>query len=350
MKKLLALSFIFALIGVSTNLFAVDNAGGTTTGEIVKSGTTGANFLKIDVGARGIAMGAAYGSVTNDMTSIYWNAAGMADVDKMSVNASYSDWFGNISHSFLGVGMPVGDGYTIGLGFISYGAGDIPVTTMNEPEGTGATYNINDMMFSGTFAGYLTNQFSFGVTAKYLYSSFADVTANGVAFDIGTMYDTEIYGVKLGFTIQNLGLEQKYSGQDLSTLVTMHEGFYESPVDAEYVSYNFSTPLTFRASISSDLSEEVFADPENNNLIVATDFLTVSDQKEQFLVGAEYTWNNLLSIRSGYRFGHDQFSYSGGIGLKYDGNGFGGKIDYAICPTKTMGMLNRISVSLNFGY
>jgi hypothetical protein len=295
-------------------------------------------------------MGGAYGSVTNDMTSIYWNAAGVADVDKISVDASYSDWFGNLSHTFLGVGLPVADGYTVGLGFISYGAGDIDVTTMNDPEGTGATYNVNDMMFSGTFAGYLTNQFSFGVTAKYLYSSFADVAANGMAFDIGTMYDTEIYGVKLGFTIQNLGLEQKYSGQDLSTLVTMHEGFYESPVDAEFVSYSFSTPLTFRASVSSDLSSEIFADPETNNLVLAADFMTISDQKEQFLVGGEYTWNNLVSIRGGYRFGHDQLNVSGGIGLKYEGNGFGGRIDYAITPTETLGMLSRISVALNFGY
>ena len=347
MKKIITLSFIAILfISVVTNVMAVDETdrSSTTVGDITKSGTTGANFLKIDVGARGVGMAGAYGSVANDLSSIYWNTAGLADVDKISVECDYSSWFANLSHTYFGIGIPVADGYTVGLGFISYGAGNIPVTTVNNPEGTGATYNINDMMMAASFAGYLTNQFSFGVSAKFIYSSFADVSSTGATFDIGTMYDTELYGVKLGFAIQNLGLEQSYSGQDLSTLVQMHDGFFESSVDAEYTSYKFNTPLTFRASISSEVMND-----DVHNLILATDFLTVSDQKEQYIFGAEYTWKDVVSFRSGYRFGHDQFGYSGGIGLKYLGNSFGGRFDYAICPTTSMGIINRISVSLDFG-
>lgn len=348
MKKIIAISFIFALMFACTDMLAVEeessNLGATTRGEIVKSGTTGANFLKIDVGARATGMGSAYGAVADDMSSIYWNVAGMADITDISVEVDYSQWFANLTHTYLGVGIPVGDGYTVGLAAVSYGADDIPITTINRPEGTGAEYAIKDKLFAASFAGYLTTQFSFGVTAKYIYNAFADVHASGLAFDVGTMYDTEIYGVKLGFVIQNIGMEQKYSGQDLSTLVQMHDGFYESSVDAEYVSYDFSTPLTFRASMSSEVIND-----ETHKLIVAGDFLTVSDAKEQFMLGAEYTWKDLLILRSGYRINHDVFGYSGGIGLKYDGPGFGGRIDYSIAPTEILGWINRVSVSMDFG-
>ena len=114
MKKIITLSFMLALLFVGSDLFAVENSnsgiGGTTTGEIVKSGTTGANFLKIDIGARGTGMGGAYGSVVNDMSAVYWNAAGLADVSAISVECDYSDWFGTLSHTFFGVGIPVADG------------------------------------------------------------------------------------------------------------------------------------------------------------------------------------------------------------------------------------------------
>ncbi|MEI6091465.1 MAG: PorV/PorQ family protein [bacterium] len=338
--------FLSVLILSASLLYAVENAssGSTKGGDLTKVGATGAQFLKIDVGARGAAMAGAYGSVTNDLTSIYWNCAGLADVSSVSADFSYTQWFANFSHNFVGVAIPISDGYTVALSYTGFGANNIKVTTVEKPEGTGATYNINDMSAAATFSGYLTKQFSFGVTAKYISNSFASVASSGLAFDIGTMYDTELYGVKLGFAIQNLGLEQKYQGQDLRTMTKMYQGFSASPIDAEYMSYTFDVPLMFRASISSEIINS-----DGNYLLVAGDFLTASDSKEQFMLGAEYTWNDLLSLRAGYRFNHDQFGFSGGIGLKYMSGSFGGRLDYSISPTYSLGLINRLSVALNFG-
>jgi hypothetical protein len=344
MKNIIVI--LSVLILSASLLSAVENAasGSTKGGDLTKVGATGAQFLKIDVGARGSAMGGAYGSVTDDLSSIYWNCAGLADVTAMSADFSYTQWFANFAHNFVGLAIPVGDGYTVGLSYTSFGANDIKVTTVEKPEGTGAVYNVNDMAVAATFSGYLTKQFSFGISAKYISNSFASVNASGVAFDIGTMYDTELYGIKVGFAIQNLGLEQRYKGQDLRTMTKMYEGFSASPLDAEYLSYTFDVPLMFRASISSEIINS-----DGNYLLVAGDFVTASDSKEQFMLGAEYTWNELLSVRAGYRFNHDQFGFSGGVGLKYMSGSFGGRLDYSISPTYSLGLVNRLSVTLNFG-
>ena len=44
--------------------------------EINGNGTTGANFLELDIGSAATSMGGAYVSVANDVSSAYWNPAG----------------------------------------------------------------------------------------------------------------------------------------------------------------------------------------------------------------------------------------------------------------------------------
>jgi hypothetical protein len=45
-------------------------------------GTTAFNFLKIGVGARPIDMGESFAAIADDSTAIYWNAAGLSQIQK----------------------------------------------------------------------------------------------------------------------------------------------------------------------------------------------------------------------------------------------------------------------------
>ena len=89
---------------------AVDNdlTSGSSAGEFSKVGVAGAQFMKIPVGARANGMGA-YAAVTNDLTSIYWNPAGLADVKYMAGNFSYTSWFADFQHSYAAISLPIGD-------------------------------------------------------------------------------------------------------------------------------------------------------------------------------------------------------------------------------------------------
>ena len=44
-----------------------------TDAGVRKSGLTGAAFLKVGVGARAVALGSAYTTVTGDVNQIFWN-------------------------------------------------------------------------------------------------------------------------------------------------------------------------------------------------------------------------------------------------------------------------------------
>ena len=262
---------IVIFIALSTNVYSVnENLQGSAGSKAAKVGTAGSQFLKIPFGARGVGMGGAYGSVTNDLSSIYWNPAGIADLKQISAEFGYTQWFATYSHSAAAVSLPISSDFNVAVHMVSFGSNDIPIATMEVAEGTGASYRVSDLSTGITFSGYLTQEFSFGITAKYISNSIYNVSSNGIAFDIGTMYNTNIYGIKIGFSIHNLGSETSYEGQGLRDMKKYIDANWSAPLDVSYVAYPYSYPLIFRAGVSSEVWKE-----DEHKVIAAFDFTNV---------------------------------------------------------------------------
>lgn len=337
--------------------FSVSSAQITsvTAGEFTKVGLSGGQFLKIGVGARGTGMAGAYSGVSNDVSSVFWNAAGIADVKAYAADVSHTFWFAGMSHSFAAGVLPVSDKYRLAVSFTSFNSGPITITTTDQPDGVGGTYSVGDVALGLTFAGYLTEQFAFGITAKYVNHAFTSVNAGGFVFDVGTRYKTGFNGVTLGFSINSLGTEQAYTGANLNATKTPIEGLNQSSIDMQIQTSPFDLPLSFRAGLGIDMFEGFVADaPEMEDgvkvhqWLVAGDFETFADVPEQFAIGSEYTFREFVSIRAGYRLGHDQLGLAAGVGLKYIGGGFDGSLDFSINPTKSLGIVNRLGITMHF--
>ncbi len=343
MKKIIYM-LIISLVCTYVPTKALENSSASSKGELIKVGASGSQFLKIGVGARANAMGA-YCAVANDISSSFWNPAGLADVKSIAAEADYTQWFAGFKHIFAGFAMPLGSSFTLGANITSFQSDDIEVTTLKNPEGTGHYYQANDFAAGLTFAGYLTEEFSFGINAKYIYNGFESVSSTGVAFDVGTMYNTGLYGIKIAFALSNLGTRMQYAGTGLKYKYDIDpDNTNVRPVEAELVASSYSIPLIFRAGLSTN---KIIED-EDNALIVAADFATFSDVSEQYTLGAEYTFKKLFSVRASYIFGQDQLGIGGGIGLNWEaGDDFNMNFDYSINPTADLGLINRLS--LKFG-
>lgn len=348
---------VLGCLGFTTQAFAQEatNVQGSSGTEFRKVGAAGGQVLKIGVGARANGMAGAFSAVSNDLSSLFYNTAGLVDLKGYQATVGYTQWFGGYSHNFLGACLPAGDKYRVGLSVTSLSSGDIPVTTIDRENDFNTKYSINDFAIGATFSAFLTDQFTFGTTLKYLQNNVASMQATGVTIDVGTMY--RFNGFRTAFSINNLGPQMAYSGQDLNTKVTPVDGLNSQPLDASLTSNPYNLPLSFKAGIAADLMSEVFGEYQSrpdlgvgeardHRWLLAVDFETLSDVSEQFAVGTEYTWMDILSVRGGYRFGQDEFGLSGGVGLSYVGSGFSGAFDYSIQPTKTLGVVNRISVSM----
>lgn len=346
MGSLAAMLFI-----IPENVRAEDAAIASSAGEFNKVGAAGAQFLKIGVGARATGMAGAFTAVANDVTSLYWNVAGIGDIKGISANVSYTQWFAGFSHNFAAAVIPLGSNYRAGLSFTSFNSSNIPITTVNAEKGTGGFYTVSDFAIGASFGGYITQQFSFGATMRYNSNTFSTLSAEGLSFDLGTLYRSGYKGLSFGFSIQNLGGLQKYTGQDLNTTIKLIDQLNSAKVETQLLTNSHNIPLTFRAGATVDMMsiiEDTESTPSDadDKLIVAADFVTLSDTPEQFAIGAEYTFMNLLSVRGGYRMGHDTFGLAGGVGLQYISGDFQGQLDYSINPVTNIGLVNRISLSL----
>lgn len=92
-----------------------------------KSGLTGAAFLKIGVGARPVALGSSYTTVTGDVNQLFYNPAGIAlGAGESQVTLFYNQWIADLSHSAVGFTKDMGDLGTVGIGLVTLGLGDIP--------------------------------------------------------------------------------------------------------------------------------------------------------------------------------------------------------------------------------
>jgi hypothetical protein len=311
--------------------------------EFSKLGAGSGTFLNLPIGARATALGSSYAGVADDATAMYWNPAGITQIAGARVGYSFGLMFAGINHHFAGVTFPVGDQFRGGISALSYGTDDIEETTMFNQEGTGATYRVRDLALGFSFAGQLTDQFSFGVTGKFINLTMASLSAKGIAFDFGTLYKPGLLGLRLGFTVHNLSGGVQYTGTALTQTGTTDQNTGNQNPDAQLQAGEASLPLIFRAGISSDLMEG----DEANSLLVSTEFSTASDRGEYVGLGVEYVWNKFVAARVGYQHGTDNaYGLTGGIGLSYETGSFDGSIDYAVRPHKTLGLVQQITASV----
>src|SRR4030042_3603450 len=116
MKKILAIIII-------TMMPAVSFSQGFS-----KAGTSVAQFLKIGVGARAVGMGEACAGIANDVSTLYWNPAGITNISSISVGVSHSQWFAGISHDYAGMIIPMSDNDVLGIHALALNVGEQEVT------------------------------------------------------------------------------------------------------------------------------------------------------------------------------------------------------------------------------
>jgi hypothetical protein len=286
-----------------------------------RSGTVTAQFLKLPVNARATAMGNAQVSLAEGASSIPYNPAGVLSIETASFGGTYNAWFADITHSFYGVGVNLQEYGTIGAGVTSLATDDMEVTTPAFPDGTGELFKATDLAFTLVYARQISQEFGLGLSAKYIKSYLynEDISASSMAFDIGTLYDIPTLRTRLGISVNNLGRDLKFLNEQ----------------------YSLPTALRFGARVTV-LQEDV------NLVYLAVQIARPNDSDEQYNIGAEYTYSDLISLRGGYRFNYDTENVSGGIGVNLNTININGKLDYAFTNYKFLPGTHMFSLEIGF--
>ena len=71
-----------------------------------KVGTTAAPFLKIEYGARPVGMGGTFVALANDPAGIYYNPAGIAEIENTQFMGGYTVWFADLKYNYATFILP----------------------------------------------------------------------------------------------------------------------------------------------------------------------------------------------------------------------------------------------------
>jgi hypothetical protein len=252
----------------------------------------------MELGSSAMSMGGAFVAVADDPSSIYWNPAGVADIYGGSFLFDHTQWFADLGYNYVAGAVRLGDMGVLGLSLTSSDYGEMKVTTVDEPNGTGAVFSVSDIAFSMTYAMKLTDHFSIGFNPKIIYQSIADWNATSIAIDLGVKYQTPFKGITLGMNISNFGTKMQLEpgtatiAYDPDNSTTGNNG----KIPAAFVGDEWAIPLSFRVGIAYDAYSD-----EQHKLVLAVDALHPNDNYESVNIGGEYIFSSFLALRGGYK-------------------------------------------------
>ncbi len=314
-----------------------------------KVGSTAAPFLNVAIGARPISMGGAFSATANDVSALYWNPAGISRIQGSEALFSYSNWFADINYNWSGAALNLGGMGTLGLSVTYLDYGEMEITTLAEQDGTGQMFDANDLALALSYAYNLTDRFSVGGSAKYVQQRIWNSSASTVAFDLGVLYYSDIYDIRIGASISNFGSEMTLSGKDLLVQHDIDQQI-EGNNDEILASLNtdsYPLPLLFRIGLAADI-----IDMEDHVFTIAVDALHPNDNDESLNVGAEYVLYDLIALRGGYKslfLDNSEEGFTLGVGLKYTfAPGLGLYIDYAYQEFGVLDYTQHFTLGLRF--
>lgn len=297
--------------------FCCSNMAWAQFSGLTKTGLSAATFLSIEVGPRGKAMGGAFVALADDISALYWNPAGIAAIQGNGLMLSHTEWIADVNFDFAGVSFPIQGFGTIGAFLTSVTMPEMKVRTVEQPEGTGELFGANDLALGISYARYLTDRFSIGANFKFVRESIFNSSANTIAVDFGTLFRTNFNDMVIGFSISNFGGDMKLSGIDTQVEVDISPNEFgnNDRIFADLETEDFQLPLTFRVGVAMDLLKG-----KSNHATVAIDGVVPNDNAQYMNIGGEYVFNEILSLRAGYRTLFLDDSEEGltlGAGIKY---------------------------------
>jgi len=267
-------------------------------------------FEGIDPDARSLGMGSAYVSVADDASAIFWNTAGIAQINQKELAMSYTELYDLVSYSSLGYVQRVKSS-SIGLGIMS-------------SSDTDGVYHEMELILC--YAKEAISNLNIGTSIKYLSSeAYLGNTklgnGKGISFDLGCQY--RINDISLGVRLQNILGYVSYNRKAVMGIAG--DKYLQSP--------------DFSYGLGASINMERFT-PALKNVIVATE-LADGD----FHTGVEYTFYNIISIRSGLRLGNALTrAITAGFGIKTSAL----RLDYAYVSSSVGAQTSQFSVSVRW--
>jgi len=268
-----------------------------------KVGVTSFQFMKISPDPRIAAMGGAYAAISRGTASLYGNPAALVYQKGLGTFISQTDYMFETQHTSVAASWGFGS-IAVGVYGMSIDYGSIEVTDIANlgfvngvfnPGLTGETITMGATDMGIGISQQLTDKFSYGLTSKYVIEDLSVDSEELLAWDLGVLYNSGYKSIILAATVRNFGPQVKYEEQSYPLPQTMNIGLSSHILGAD-------NPLLMKSPM--------------HDLLVTVDLVQPRDYAQQYNIGAEYSFNDLVFARSGYRINYDTQGFNFGLGFK----------------------------------
>jgi len=328
-------------------------------GNTDRAGEAGAYQLLMNPWARSSGLHGMNSASIKGIEAMRVNVGGLAYLDQTQIILARSIWFqgSDISVTAAGFAQKMGDsGGVLGISIMSTNIGEIEVTSTDNPEGTGATFQPGIFNLGIAYSREFSNAIRGGVTVRLINESISDVTATGIAIDAGILYTAgDNDEARFGIALRNVGTPMTYNGDGLAFSAPAPDGDYNQTIASRAAKFELPSLLNIGAAYD-------FLIGENNKLTLMGNFVSNSFTKDVLGAGIEFSLLDRFMIRAGYRYEANVFDdfeeqgrtnahtgLSGGFSIDLpiseDGPNFG--IDYSYRTTNPFNGTHTLGLKLD---
>jgi hypothetical protein len=249
------------------------------------AGTSSILLLRFGPNPRVAGLSEAFTAVVDDETALFYNPAGLANINSGMVSLNHTEWFEDIRIDNIAFGYEISRDIGIGAGLIHMWMPGIEGT--NSQGQSIGSIDVSSSIVNLGMSYKFNSAFSAGLGVKYFQDKLAENSASGVGFDVGFLLKTFISGLSTGLSIQNIGGKISYD------------------IEKQKI------PLTLRGGLAYKIY--------SSNILISLDVVKSIDTDVNIHFGAEYVFRNQFSIRIGNRFDQtEMFTPSFGAGFHFN--------------------------------
>jgi hypothetical protein len=284
---------------------------------ITRVATRGAAFLSLGVGARALGLGGVFAATSNDLSSMYWNVAGLADVQGATAFLSQERLYGRsgLRNNYIALATPALGG-AAGVSITNFSSGKMTRTTEEWPEGNdpqaGSFVEWSAMNVGVHYARSFTDRLAFGLSGKYATEGIQFARAGYIGADVGIRFRTGLFGSTIGASIANLGGTGRMSGPAIKRRFPANRDPLfptQRTLEGEISPGTYQMPTMLRFAVQTDLlgGAEALLGGAGSQHRIST-FADINDAVDTDIMpglAAEYAFRNRFFLRVGTRFLND---------------------------------------------
>lgn len=273
-----------------------------------RAGQSGASEMLINPWAQSTGIFGLDVSNVRGIAAMKVNIAGLSFTDNMEAGVSHSRYISGsgVSINNAGIAYRVSESAVIGVNAMSMNFGEIDVTTIDAPEGTGAKYRPSFLNVSLGFAKEFSHKIRGGVNTTFITEQIGNIAAVGASIDAGIQYVTgNDDNLHIGIALRNAGTNMRFSGG----------GFY-SDNETTIGSVSKATPqekFQLPTYMTLGFGYDFYLDEKNrqgeakpfHRLTALGSFTSNSFNNDYIGAGAEYAFKERFMVRGAYRYEKD---------------------------------------------